>query len=499
MDIKAVAGAITESDADTLIIYLLEDSTNFGDATKAVDDAVGGWLSELVESGEFTGKSGQAAVLYPRGTITAKRVIVVGLGPVEKHGMESVRRGSAVGIKKARELKAVNVATVTAGTGKGGLGISDSAQSVVEGVRLALYQYHGQKSSDAPENTLASLAIFVADEAEAKTGIAQGEAFAVGTLTARELVNLPPNICTPEHMANYASRMAGEVGLHVEVLGRQQMQALKMGALLGVAQGSETPPRFIVLEHNADKKDDLPTVVLVGKGVTFDTGGYTLKSRDGMIGMKGDMGGGAAVIGAMRTVALLNVNAHVVGLIPAADNMISGRAYRPQDVITASNGKTIEIISTDAEGRLLLADALVYAKRYQPSAVVDIATLTGSALGALGKAASGLFTEDEGVRDVLMAAGESTQERLWSLPMFPEYARTLESLTADTKNSGGRLGGASVAALFLSNFVDYPVWAHIDMAGKEFDLPDIPYIPAGASGYGARLLSEFARRWAEKE
>jgi leucyl aminopeptidase len=217
-----------------------------------------------------------------------------------------------------------------------------------------------------------------------------------------------------------------------------------------------------------------------------------------MIGMKADMSGAAAVIGAMQTIAMLDVPLHVVGLAPAAENMISGRAFRPQDVVTASNGKTIEIISTDAEGRMLLADALVYAKRYSPKAVVDIATLTGACVVALGTAAAGFFCTEDMLRDRLLSAADSTQEKLWQLPLFPEYKKAIESETADMKNSGGRNSGVGSSAVFLQQFVDYPAWAHIDMAGVMLDTADNPYVPAkGSSGYGARLLAEFVRQWAE--
>ncbi len=241
-------------------------------------------------------------------------------------------------------------------------------------------------------------------------------------------------------------------------------------------------------------------MVLVGKGVTFDTGGYNIKTGEGMSTMKGDMAGGAAVIGTLRAVAGLDVPLHVVGLVPTSDNMIGSHAYRPSEVITASNGVTIEIISTDAEGRLLLADALVYAGRYQPSAVVDIATLTGSCVTALGQGvAAGLFSTDDRLRDALMDAGTNTAEKLWPLPLFPEYDKTIESNTADIKNSGGARGGVGTSAMFLKHFTDYPAWAHIDMAGMMFDALDTPYSPKGATGYGVRLLTEFVRGWAKGE
>jgi leucyl aminopeptidase len=235
----------------------------------------------------------------------------------------------------------------------------------------------------------------------------------------------------------------------------------------------------------------------VGKGVTFDTGGYNLKSSDGMGTMKTDMAGGAAVIGAMHAIGALNVPLHVVGLIPASDNMINGHAYRPSEVVTASNGVTIEVVSTDAEGRMLLADALVFAARFKPAAVVDIATLTGACVVALGKAAAGVFSTDDALRDRLLAAAARTGEKLWPLPLFPEYEKTLESMTADLKHSGGRYGGVGSSATFLKHFVDYPAWAHVDMAGLAADaFKDAPYVPEGATGYGVRLFVEFVRQWA---
>ncbi|HRF94699.1 MAG TPA: leucyl aminopeptidase, partial [Aggregatilineales bacterium] len=347
-----------------------------------------------------------------------------------------------------------------------------------------------------------SLDILVAgdgDLSEAQAGVVRGKAYGDGAVMARNLVNMPPNICTPAYMAERAVEMANRKKLRVEILEEGQMRALKMGALLGVSQGSANLPRFIIIEHNADKAGSAPTVVLVGKGVTFDTGGYSIKTADGMVGMKADMGGGAAVISAMGIVADLDLPLHVVGLVPAVENMISDKAYRPQDVLVASNGKTIEIISTDAEGRLILADALVYAKRYNPAAVVDIATLTGSCVIALGKAAAGLFATDDGVSATLSQAGDFTDEKVWRLPLYAEYDKAIESDTADMKNTGGAKNGVGTSAAFLKQFVDYPVWAHIDMAGTMTDAEGNPTIPTkGATGYGARLLAHFVELWAQK-
>ncbi len=255
------------------------------------------------------------------------------------------------------------------------------------------------------------------------------------------------------------------------------------------------------MEHNGERAGELDSIVLVGKGVTFDTGGYSLKSKEGMGTMKTDMAGAAAIVGAMRAIGAMGLPLHVVGLVPASDNMIGSHAYRPQEVFTASNGVTIEINSTDAEGRMLLADALVYAKRFEPAAVVDIATLTGACVVALGTGvAAGLFSTDDGLRDALMDAGKATAEKLWPLPLFPEYKKSLKSQTADVRNSGERGGGVGASATFLKHFVDYPAWAHVDMASMAFGAKENPYIPAkSGTGFGVRLLTEFVRRWAERE
>ena len=500
--IQVVSGAIQNSDADTIIVNLFED-TQPGGATSAVDTALNGAISALIAGGDFTGKAGQTVVLYPGGAIPARRVLIVGLGQrdhFDADPAEAVRRAAATAIQKARDLGAERVATILHGAGAGGLSAEVAAQAVVEGSLLGLYRYHGQKTEPPkpPDPHTLELTVFEPTDLPAvQRGAHTAETIAAGVVLTRDLVNLPPNICTPTYLAQTATQVADEVGLRVEVLGRKQMEALKMGALLAVAQGTDTPPQFIILEHNADRAEDLDTIVLVGKGVTFDTGGYSLKSKEGMSTMKTDMAGAAAVIGAMRAIGALDLPLHVVGLAPASDNMIGSHAYRPQEVFTASNGVTIEINSTDAEGRMLLADALVYAGRFNPVAVVDIATLTGACVVALGRGmAAGLFSTDDRLRETLLSAAQATAERLWPMPLFPEYEKQLKSQTADIRNSGERGGGVGSSATFLKHFVDYPVWAHVDMAGMAFDIPENPYIPAkSATGFGVRLFTEFVRRW----
>jgi leucyl aminopeptidase len=499
VNIQAIPGKIETYEADAIIVNLFEGEEP-GGVTDAVDQVLYGAIRELIENGDFTGKAGQVVVLYSHGMIPAKRVILTGLGKPDAFNVDGARRAAASAILKARELKVGNAASVLHGAGAGHLPIEVAAQAVTEGSLMALYDYQGQKTAERLEAFPKSLDLLIIDENDTRTadGIRAGMAIAAGVEVARDLVNMPPNICNPAYMAQIATEMAHTVGLQADVLDKHQIEALKMGALLGVAQGSETPPKFIILEHNAGR-DDLPTVVLIGKGVTFDTGGYDIKTSEGMSTMKGDMAGGAAVIGALGAIAGLGLLVHAVGLIPAADNMISGHAYRSQEVLTASNGVTIEITSTDAEGRLLLADALVYARRYNPSAVVDIATLTGAAVIALGQnIAAGLFSTDDRLRDTLVAAGTATAERVWPMPLYPDYDKAIQSNTADIKNTGGRYGGLGTSAMFLKHFVDFPAWAHVDMAGMNFDAPDNPYAPKGATGYGVRLLTAFVQGWVEQ-
>jgi leucyl aminopeptidase len=494
MDIQAIPGALQDSDADAVFVGLFEGAQPES-ATLAMDQALGGAIRDLIDGGDFEGKTDQVAVLYPRGAIPARRVIVVGLGPRDDFDLDAIRRAAAHAVQKARDLKTQRVAGPLFGEEK----VKAATQAMTEGSLLGLYDYRGQKTDEAPESLPKTLQLLISPQQDlpaAQRGVEAGQATAAGVTLTRDLVNLPPNICTPSYIAVRAGVVAETANLRIQVLEEEQMTSLDMGALLAVAQGSDTPPRLIILEHNADRATELDTIVLIGKGVTFDTGGYSLKSREGMVTMKSDMAGAAAVIGAMQAIGALDVPLHVVGLAPAADNMISGRAYRPSEVVTASNGVTIEIISTDAEGRMLLADALVYAKRFNPTAVVDIATLTGTCAAALGKAAAGLFSTDDGLRDVLLSAADASAEKLWPLPLYPEYEKTIKSETADIKNSGGRFGGIGSSATFLKHFVDYPAWAHIDMAGVALDAEDNPYAPGkGATGFGVRLMVEFVRRW----
>lgn len=497
MKVQVEQGAIQQSAAEAIVVNLFEGVTSPAGATGAVDQAMDGAISELIAAGDISGKAGETAVLYPRGAIPARRVIVVGLGKREEFDLEQVRRAAAHAIKKARDLKAQTVATIVHGAGIGNLSPAAAAQATVEGSLLATYHYDAPGVDQEAPHQIQVLTIVEFDEAKLETfreAVRVAEAIAAGVTLARTLVNEPPNVATPTRIATAAEEIASETGMEVTVGGREWAAEREMGAFLAVAKGAGEPPKFIVLEHNGDR-EDLDTIVLVGKGITFDTGGISIKPTKGMGDMKADMAGAAAVLGTMKVVGLLGLPLRIIGIAPTTENMPDGLAYRPADVITASNGKTIEIISTDAEGRMVLADGLVYAGRYHPDAVIDLATLTGAAVVALGEnVAAGLFSTEDSLRDRLVAAGEVTHERVWPLPLWDDYQQSIKSEVADIKNSGGRMGGVGTSAKFLHNFTDYP-WSHLDIAGVAVNKKGSEYASAGATGFGVRLLVEFLRNW----
>ncbi len=497
MEIRVVETRIESTQADTLVVNLFEGVTTPGGATGALDHVLGGAISDLIAGGDFKGKSGECCVFYPRGVILARRVIVVGLGKAADFNLEAVRRAAAAAAKKARELNTHEMATIVHGAGIGGLDVQDAAQATLEGALLGLYRYAAPKQSDEPAHELGTISLIEQDSGKIdaiQTGANIALAISQGVYLTRDLVNMPPNVATPTRLAQAAEEIARTYSMAVTIGDREWAAQHNMGAFLAVAKGAGEPPKFIVLEHNAGRSD-LDTIVLVGKGITFDTGGISIKPSDHMGDMKSDMGGAAAVLGAMKVVGLLNLPLHVVGIAPATENMPDANAYRPADVITASNGKTIEIISTDAEGRMILADALVYAARYQPKAVIDLATLTGACVIALGEdMAAGLFCNDDGLSTKLAASGTATHERLWPLPLWDDYKKAIKSEVADMKNTGGRAGGVATSAVFLKEFTSYP-WAHLDIAPMALSSKDNGYIPAGGTGFGVRLLVEFLRNW----
>ncbi len=511
MRISVLPKQLQATPADVLIVNLFEGVTTPGGAAGAVDTALGsvdgvpgkGAISRLIELGDFRGKLNELAVIYTHGLIPAPRVIIVGLGKAADLTAERVRQASGTAVRKAAALGCKNVATVTHGSGSGGMEARAASQATVEGAILGAYQHLEQKSR--PESReIDTLVVLEADHGRfpaVRDGARDGEIIANAQNTARTLVNRPPNVMYPEAFADHCAAMARKRGLKITVLTEKEMEALRMGGVLSVNKGSANPPRFVILEHAPRGTAKQAPLVLIGKGVCFDTGGYSIKTADGMVTMKGDMSGAAAVAGAMQAIAELKLPRRVIGLMPLVENRISNEAFLPSDVLTMMNGMTVEIISTDAEGRLILADALHYAKRFNPAGVVDIATLTGVASMAMGDCmAATAHTTDEVWGRAVTAAGNGVGERLWPMPLWPEYGEGMKSDTADFKNSAGnRSSGLGASGWFLQQFTlddkngpAYP-WAHIDMAPMMFSKNTAGYLPKGSLGFGVRTFVALAQ------
>jgi leucyl aminopeptidase len=442
-----------------------------------------------LSGGDFSCKEGETALLYANGDLPTPRLLLVGLGDRPSFTLEKLRRVAANAAKKTRSL-GVREAAFALPSLKGA-GVEGSARAAAEGATLGLYRFTSYKTggNDAEDDReLEALELVLDDEAAASRGVDAGVKVASASILARDLANEPSNAATPEYLAAKAREIAERYGMEAKVLDRAGIEAEGLVGLATVGRSAENEPRFIAVEHK--KGGDAAPIVLVGKAVTFDSGGISIKPSSGMENMKFDMSGGAAVLGAMEAVGALDLPLNVVALVPATENLPGGDAFKPGDVLRMHSGKTVEIISTDAEGRLILADALSYARRYEPAAVVDCATLTGACHVALGDYASGLMGNDEDLIAEIQTAGEVTGERAWPLPLFEEYTEQIRGDVADIKNSGGRYGGALTAGAFIKEFADYP-WAHLDIAGTAYGKKGNAYTPKGATGVPARLLVEF--------
>jgi leucyl aminopeptidase len=503
MQFQVKQGFVQEEAADLLVVNLFEGETAPGGALKAVDEALNGLVSQIIAAGDLKGKLGETHLLYSGGALPAQRVLITGLGKQADFGVPQARKAAAAAAKRARELGVTRFSTIVHGAGQGGLAAREAAQAVAEGSLLGAYRFRSYKrdrnDKDKPE--IAEVVVLEGDGgklAAVQEGVRAGQIVGEAANWARDLVNEPANYLTPKELARRVVERAAAVGLKAQVLGEQAMAELGMGSLLGIARGSDEEAQFIVLEHIPQGHDlaSVPTVALVGKAITFDTGGISIKPSENMWKMKDDMGGGAATAAAMLAAAGLNLPVHAVGLIAATENMPGGDAIKPSDVVTTMNGKTVEIISTDAEGRQVLADAMCYAARFKPDAMVDIATLTGAIGIALGSDLAGLFCDDETLSDRLMQAGELTGEALWPMPLWKPYRKLLDTDVADMKHTGGRLGGSITAALFLREFAGDQPWAHLDIASVAWQEENSAFAVRGASGFGARLLLELLRAYA---
>lgn len=465
--------------------------TDLSDLNKRLE----GVISEIISSGEFEGELKTSYVLHTYGKIGARRLLLVGLGERKDFGIESVRIASGQAAKEADKLKIKEYGIIVFGIDKG-LEPSYVAQAIVEGAELALYKFTKYKPK-AKKSVVETLDL-LSDEKfvdEVKRGAMFGSAYAEGVKLARDVANTPSSDATPEKIAKLALDLASQYNLPVKVFDTSEMKKLGMGGILAVGRGSDNEPKLIIIEYKGS--DDKP-IVIIGKTITFDSGGLSLKTPQGMEEMKYDKSGGAAILGIIKALSILKLPVHVIGILPAVENMPSGKAYKPGDIIKHYGGKTSEIISTDAEGRLVLADAIAYARDvYKPKAIIDLATLTGACVIALGNHASGLMGNDDKLLRKIEEVSEIVGERVWRLPLWKEYYDQIKSEVADIKNVGGRPGGAITAAAFLGSFAEDTPWAHLDIAGTAWTqekTAEKPYIPKGATGVGVRLILELLKR-----
>jgi leucyl aminopeptidase len=498
LEIAVVQNDVVNIEADVVVVNLFEGVTSPAGATGAVDSAIGGLISELISDGEITGRASQMTLIhtpnsaYPN--FKPSRVLVVGLGSSESIDLDGIRRISASVTRRLRALGAKQAATIVHGAGIGGIDVVAATQALVEGTLLGAYRFLKYRTTDKNRTPDVEKFNIVENDLSTIDAITNGTAYSLAEILARDLVNEPANKLSPADLAAVAEQVAKDNGLACTVLEEADVTKLGMGAFVGVSQGGPRPLKFIHMTYEGDVGNSENNLWLIGKGITFDSGGISLKPGAGMGKMKGDMGGGASVIAAMQAISQLKpkLNVHVV--CAATDNMPGGSAQRPGDVVTAMNGMTIEIDNTDAEGRLTLADAIGYALSKDAVRLVDVATLTGAARIALGDGVSPVFGNDDDLVNAVLEASEGVGEPMWRLPLDSVTKRQNSSKIADLKNTGGRGGGSTTAAHFISDFAGDTPWVHIDVAATSMLDSTRGWMPAGATGVPTRSLIELAMR-----
>lgn len=502
MNIQVKSGKPEQVAADVLVLGGYQDEDEPVASVQALDHRLGGLLTELRRSHEFEGKLNQTALVHTQGAIPAKRILLVGLGKKEKLGLDQVRQAMGTAIKRIRQIGASSGAGVLLGVDRLASSTVGIAQAMVEGALLGNYRFLAYRTEPTDnDKTVQRLTLLVEHPrhlTDAKEGARRGQITGEATMYVRDLCNHPANVMTPSRMVVEAKSVAKERGVRLTVLDRRQQEKLGMGGLLGVARGSHEPPQFIILEYTGSQKKERP-IVFVGKTVTFDSGGISLKPSENMEQMKADMTGGAEVLATVRAASRLRLPLHLVGILPATENMPGGRAMKPGDILTMLSGKTVEVQNTDAEGRLILADGLAYATRLKPACIVDVATLTGACMVALGQFAIGMLGNDDALKAHLKTAGEQSGERVWEMPLWDEYFEQLKSDVADMRNIGGRPGGMITAAMFLSKFVEAFPWVHLDIASTDWSTTERPYIGKGPTGIGTRLLIQYLLNRVDEE
>ena len=504
LKIKTVHVPVDKIKTPLLVLHIFERDKKPVGFVHKVDELLGGAISRVLESGDFSGRKEDTLLVYGPPQCAIQRVLLVGVGKREDHTLELLRRSVGVAVRQAEKLSIADFAVSVGHVHHLSEHMGDfyAGLAAVEAAVLASWNFMEMKSrkpDDAPRTEIKSVTLVAHEATEKKEfdrAVRYGTIAARAENFARELQTRPGNVATPRYLAERAEDLAEHFDLDVTVLDRKALEKEKMHALLAVAQGSAEEPRFIVLEYKGGKKNGKP-LVLIGKGITFDTGGISLKPPERMEEMKYDMSGAAAVLAAMRGIAELGLKVNVVGLVAAAENMPSSTAVKPGDVIGSHLGKTIEVVNTDAEGRLVLADALSYAQRFEPAAMIDAATLTGAIVIALGHHAIGLMGNDGALLNEISAAGLRAGERCWKLPLWDEYRQQIDSQIADIKNTGGRPAGSITAGWFLKEFVAEIPWAHLDIAGTAYRDEPVPYLRKGATGWPTRLFIEWVRARAD--
>lgn len=493
--------AVEKAICDVLILNSFEGVKNPQGATGSVNDALNGLISDVIKEEDFKGKLGSTVTVRTSGKIKAKKVIVVGLGEKEKFDLNALRKAAAAGIRKAKAEKAKTICTVLHGIGTGGIKAQESAQIITEISQLAIYEFDKYKSKDKDSNNSEITSLTICESSKSKDkeiqeGIWFGNLCAQAQKLARDLVTEPAQKATPTHLSNVARQIAKENKLKIKVLSKAECQKLGMGAFLAVAKGSDEPPKFIELKYTPNGRAK-KHIAIVGKGVTFDSGGLSLKPSGSMETMKMDMSGAAAVLGTMSVINKLKPDVAVTMIVAACENMPGGSAYKLGDVVKAMNGKTIEILNTDAEGRVTLADSLSYIAKQKPDEIIDLATLTGACVVALGDYTTGVMTNNQKLADKIIKAGNEVGERMWQLPLFDEDREKIKSDVADMINTGSKGGGgAQNGAVLLEKFIDDIPWVHLDIAGPAWTNTPSSYGPKGPTGVGARTLINYLVNYA---
>lgn len=495
MEIRVEKGIAEKYPSELLLLFSFESPEPLEGPIKSVDLEWKGFLSILISQGDFKGELFQCRLVHTQGAIPARRVLLTGLGKKEEFDLEKWRGAASKagqfirdsGIKQfAFQIKRLN-----------DFSEEKLTENFVIGLILGLYQFNEFKTLEREKiKTIEEVILLGETDKEIRSigeGARKGTIISDTVCTARNLVNGPSNQVTPMLLAEKARQIAKDHSMEIQVLEVDEAEAIGMGAFAAVARGSQEPGKFIVLEYNQGK--GLDTIALVGKGITFDSGGISIKPSENMERMKDDMSGAAAVLTTLQAASQLQISLHLVGIIPATENLPSGKAYKPGDVLKTLSGQTVEVISTDAEGRLILSDALTYSLRYKPKAIIDLATLTGACVVALGDYVMGLFGNDEDLLKRVEEASAKSGEKAWRMPLWDEYFEYIKSDVADFRNVGTRAAGAIIGGIFLSKFVEKTPWVHLDIAGPAFIQKERPYIPKGGTGVGVRLLLQLLRDW----